>query len=69
MNTFLGAVKSDSYLVVRVNKVSGKTQILKSNLSRERAMKLAKSYPENSRSKVVFVKESQSANLLERKSL
>jgi len=73
MNTFLsgifGTTKSESYSVVRINKASQKKQVLKSNLTRTEAMKLAKKYPSNSRSQVVFVKASNSANFLENRNL
>ena len=73
MNTFLSGIfgikKSESYVVVRINKASQKKQILKSNLSREEAMKLAKKYPSNSRSQVVFVKESNASNFLQNRNL
>jgi len=73
MNTFLGRIfgttKSESYSVVRINKASQKKQVLKSNLTRTEAMKLAKKYPSNSRSQVVFVKSSNSANFLENRNL
>lgn len=46
-----------TYKVVKIFRVSRRRQLLKSNLTIEQAKEIVKSYPDSSRSMVVFYKQ------------
>lgn len=57
MATFLGAVDSDRFKVVKIMRKSRRREILERNLTREQAMRVVNRYPDSSRSMVVFERE------------
>ena len=46
-----------TYKVVKIFRVSSKRKVLRRGLTKEQAMSLVKSYPDSSRSMVVFFKQ------------
>jgi hypothetical protein len=57
MNTFLGAVDSDRFKVVKIMRKSRRREILERNLTREQAKRVVNRYPDSSRSIVVFERQ------------
>jgi hypothetical protein len=57
MTTFLGAVDSDRFKVVKIMRKSRRREILERNLTREQAMRVVNRYPDSSRSIVVFERQ------------
>jgi len=57
MATFLGAVDSDRFKVVKIMRKSRRREILERNLTREQAMRVVNRYPDSSRSIVVFERQ------------
>jgi hypothetical protein len=57
MATFLGAIDSDRFKVVKIMRKSHRREILERNLTREQAMRVVNRYPDSSRSIVVFERQ------------
>ena len=50
------------YTVSKVFRVSGRREIIRTNLTREEAQRLVNSYPDSNRSMVVFTKQNNISN-------
>lgn len=57
MAVFIGSTNEERYKVVKIFRVSGRRQVLRRNLTREEAKRVVNSYPDSTRSMVVFYKQ------------
>ena len=57
MNTFLGAVDSDRFKVVKIMRKSRRREILERNLTREQAMRVVNRYSNSKFSMVFFERQ------------
>lgn len=55
-------MQTEYYTVKKLFRVSGRREIIRTNLTREQAKSLVNSYPDSSRSMVVFVRQNNVSN-------